>query len=177
MTTETPVESISELVDYLRGGETPVDRFQVGTEHEKIGLRQEDLGSVPYQGERGIGALLETVAREDGWTPIFEAEKVIALEKDGASITLEPGGQLELSGAPVRTIFETCTEFNRHLDLIRRISEPMGLVWLSLGCNPLHEVAKNPPHAQGPLPHHERLSPHSGRSLPPHDAPDCHRPG
>ena len=120
------------------------DRFRVGTEHEKIGLRQEDLGSVPYEGERGIGAVLEKVAREDEWARVFEAENLIALEKDGASITLEPGGQLELSGAPVRTIFETCQEFNRHLDLIRRVSEPMGLVWLSLGCNPLHEVAKSP---------------------------------
>ena len=78
MTTETPVESISELVDYVRDGETPVDHFRIGTEHEKIGLRQEDLGSVPYQGERGIGALLEKIAREDGWNPVFEVEKVIA---------------------------------------------------------------------------------------------------
>ena len=144
MTTETPVASISELVDYVRAGEKPVERFRVGTEHEKIGLRQEDLGSVPYEGERGIGAVLEKVAREDDWVPVFEGENLIALEKDGASITLEPGGQLELSGAPLRTIFETCAEFNRHLDLIRRVSEPLGLVWLSLGCNPLHEVAKIP---------------------------------
>ena len=144
MTTETPIASISQLVDHVRGGEKPVDRFRVGTEHEKIGLRREDLGSVPYQGERGIGALLEQIAREDHWTRIFEAENLIALEKDGANITLEPGGQLELSGAPLRTIFETCDEFNRHLDLIRGVSEPMGLIWLSLGCNPLHEVAKIP---------------------------------
>ena len=73
MTTETPIASISQLVDHVRGGEKPVDRFRVGTEHEKIGLRREDLGSVPYQGERGIGALLEKIAREDHWTRIFEA--------------------------------------------------------------------------------------------------------
>jgi glutamate--cysteine ligase len=144
VTLETPVGSISELVDYLRGGEKPADRFRIGTEHEKIGLRREDLGSVPYEGERGIGALLENIAREDDWIPVFEAENVIALTKDGASITLEPGGQLELSDAPVRTIFETCAAFTRHLDLVRRISEPMGLIWLSLGCNPLHEVATIP---------------------------------
>jgi glutamate--cysteine ligase len=144
LTAEIPVASISELVEHLRGGEKPADRFRVGTEHEKIGLRAEDLGPVPYHGERGIGAVLETIAREDGWAPVFEAENVIALEKEGASITLEPGGQLELSGAPLRTIFEACQEFNRHLDLVRRISEPMGLIWLSLGCNPLHEVAGIP---------------------------------
>jgi glutamate--cysteine ligase len=144
LTAKTPVAAISELIDYLRDGETPPESFRVGTEHEKIGLRVEDLGPVPYEGERGIGTLLEKIAREDDWNPVFEAENVIALEKDGASITLEPGGQLELSGAPLRTIFETCAEFNRHLDLIRRVSEPLGLLWLSLGCNPLHEVAKIP---------------------------------
>jgi len=144
LTTETPVTSISQLVDYLRDGEKQVDRFRVGTEHEKIGLRAEDLGPVSYQGERGIRAVLEAIAREDDWTPVFEAENVIALEKDGESITLEPGGQLELSGAPVRTIFEACREFNRHLDLVRRVSEPLGLIWLSLGSNPLHEVENIP---------------------------------
>ncbi len=144
MTAETPVASKEELVDYIREGEKPAARFRIGMEHEKIGLRAEDLGPVPYEGERGIGALLESIAREDQWTPVLEAGKVIALEKGGASITLEPGGQLELSGAPVRTIFETCAEFTRHLDLVRRISEPMGLIWLSLGCNPLHEVATIP---------------------------------
>jgi glutamate--cysteine ligase len=144
LTLETPVGSISELVDYLRGGEKPAEQFRIGTEHEKIGLRVEDHGPVPYEKERGIGVLLEKIAREDEWTPVFEGENVIALEKDGASITLEPGGQLELSGAPLQTIFETCSEFNRHLDLVRRISEPMGLIWLSLGCNPLHEVATIP---------------------------------
>ena len=70
---------------------------------------------VPYEGERGIGALLRRVAAEDGWKPLIEGEHVIALEKDGASITLEPGGQLELSGAPLRTIHETCDEFHAHL--------------------------------------------------------------
>jgi glutamate--cysteine ligase len=144
LTAATPVASISDLVDYVRGGEKPVECFRIGTEHEKIGLHAEDLSPVPYEGERGIGALLDAIAREDGWAPVFEAGNVIALEKDGASITLEPGGQLELSGAPVRTIFETCGEFNRHLDLVRRVSGPMGLIWLSVGCNPLYEVAEIP---------------------------------
>ncbi len=144
MTADAPVASISELVDFVRGGEKPEARFRVGTEHEKIALRAEDLEPVPYEGERGIGAVLERIAREDDWAPVFEAGNVIALQKDGASITLEPGGQLELSGEPLRTIFEACREFNRHLDLVRRVTEPMGLIWLSLGCNPLHDVADIP---------------------------------
>ena len=152
MNTDTPVESISQLVDHLRGGEKPVDRFRIGTEHEKIGLRREDLGSVPYEGERGIGALLENIAREDDWKPIFEAGKVIALEKDGASITLEPGGQLELSGAPLRTIFETCA----------RVQSPPGPdpPGLRAGGPDLAEPRMqspprgggDPPHAEGALP-------------------------
>ena len=99
---------------------------------------------MPYEGERGIGALLEAIAREDDWERVFEGENLIALAKDGASITLEPGGQLELSGAPLLTTFETCAEFNSHLDLVRRVSEPLGLVWLSLGMHPVHDVPAIP---------------------------------
>jgi glutamate--cysteine ligase len=88
--------------------------------------------------------VLRAIAAEGGWTRTEEAGSLIALEKDGASITLEPGGQLELSGAPLRTIFETCAEFQSHLDLMRRVSEPRGIVWLSLGANPLHDVDEIP---------------------------------
>lgn len=138
------VTSADDLVGFLRAGEKPPERWRIGTEHEKIGLRSDDFGPVPFEGERGIGVLLERVASEDGWTRILEAGNVVALEKDGASITLEPGGQLELSGAPLRTIFETCAEFHRHLDLIRRVSEPLGIAWLGLGMNPLHAVEDVP---------------------------------
>jgi glutamate--cysteine ligase len=135
---------VRELVDWIRGAEKPRDAWRVGTEHEKIGLRADDLEPVSYEGERGIGAVLEQIAREDGWDRVFEGGNLLALEKEGASITLEPGGQLELSGAPLRTVFETCGEFHRHLELIRRVSEPLGLVWLGLGVNPLHAVERLP---------------------------------
>jgi glutamate--cysteine ligase len=133
-----PISSFDELVAYFRTGEKPRDLWRVGTEHEKIGLRADDLLPVPYEGERGIGALLEGIAREDDWQRIHEGERLLALEKNGTAITLEPGGQLELSGAPLRTIFETCSEFHHHLDLIRRVSAPLSLVWLSLGIHPFH---------------------------------------
>jgi glutamate--cysteine ligase len=138
------VESVEDLVDFLRAGEKPPERWRVGTEHEKIGLRSDDLRPVPYEGERGIAALLERIAREDDWERIYEDSNLIALAKDQATITLEPGGQLELSGAPLHTIFETCSEFHSHLEVIRRVSEPLGLVWLSLGMNPLHSVEDAP---------------------------------
>jgi glutamate--cysteine ligase len=134
------VGSVADLIAFARAGEKPRAAFRVGTEHEKVGIRLRDLRPVPYAGEDGIAGLLADIARTDGWTPVREGETLIALEKDGASITLEPGGQLELSGAPLATIFETCQEFHRHLDLIRRVSEPRGIAWLSLGANPLHDV-------------------------------------
>ncbi len=141
---QTPVEETSQLVAFIRDGEKPPEQWKVGTEHEKIGLLAEDHAPVPYEGERGIASLLEAMAVEDGWRRIFEGQNLIALEKDGASITLEPGGQLELSGAPLRTIHETCDEFHGHLDLVRRVSGPRGVIWLSLGINPLHEVEAIP---------------------------------
>jgi glutamate--cysteine ligase len=141
---DVPVESVEQLVGYLRDGEKPPERWRIGTEHEKIGLREDDKAPIPYEGERGIGVLLEAVAEADAWRRITEADRVIALEKDGASITLEPGGQLELSGAPLRTIHETCDEFHRHLTLMKRVSDPLGLVWLGLGMHPIHTVQELP---------------------------------
>jgi glutamate--cysteine ligase len=141
---DAPVASVEELVDFLRRWEKPRDRWRVGTEHEKIGLYEADHAPVPYETERGIGTLLERIAEVDGWGRITEGPNVIALEKDGASITLEPGGQFELSGAPLRTIHETCDEFHRHLDLMKRVSEPLGIVWLGLGMHPIHGVDRIP---------------------------------
>jgi glutamate--cysteine ligase len=135
---------VDQLVDFIRAGEKPPERWRVGTEHEKIGLHLSDKTPVAYGGERGIGALLERIAEEDGWQRVREGENVIALLKDGASITLEPGGQLELSGAPLRTIHETCSEFNTHLALMKRLCEPLDIVWLGLGMHPIHRVDELP---------------------------------
>jgi glutamate--cysteine ligase len=141
---EAPVESIDELVEYVRSGEKPPEHWRVGTEHEKIGLHEDDRAPVPYEGERGIGALLEAVAEADGWERIREGGNLIALAKGGGSITLEPGGQLELSGEPLRTIHQTCDEFHRHLELMKRVSAPLGIIWLGLGIHPIHPVEKLP---------------------------------
>ena len=141
---DEPVGSVQELVDYMRRGEKPPERWRIGTEHEKIGLFAADKRPIPYEGERGIGAILEAVAAADDWTRIREGEHLVALRKDGASITLEPGGQLELSGAPLRTIHETCDEFHSHLALMKRVSEDFGVVWLGLGINPLYPVEDIP---------------------------------
>ena len=138
------VTSAADLVGWFEQGEKPPENWRVGTEHEKIGLYLRDYGSVPFEGPRGIAAVLERVAELDGWRRIREGASLIALEKDGASITLEPGGQLELSGAPLRTIHETCSEFQGHLSLMKRVCEPLGIVWLGLGINPIHGVGQIP---------------------------------
>jgi glutamate--cysteine ligase len=139
-----PVESLEDAVAYFRLGEKPREAWRVGTEHEKLGLYEADLSPVPYEGERGIGALLERLAELDGWQRIQEAGRTIALSRHGMSITLEPGGQLELSGEPKRTIFETCDEFQSHLALMRRVSQEFGIVWLALGSEPFHAVEEAP---------------------------------
>jgi len=139
-----PIESVDDLVAFLRAGEKSPERWRVGTEHEKLGLHGTDLSPVEYGGDRGIAVLLERIADRAGWKPIFEDGNIIALQGGGASITLEPGGQLELSGAPLRTIFETCAEFHTHLELVRGVSEPLDIVWLGLGIHPIHSVEELP---------------------------------
>jgi glutamate--cysteine ligase len=151
---DVPVGGLDDLVAYFRAGEKPRDAWRVGTEHEKIGLYESDLSPVPYAGRRGIGALLERLAEVDVQEGIRENGNVIALSKRGASITLEPGGQLELSGAPLRRIFETCDEFNTHLALMREVSAPFGIVWLALGSEPFHAVEDAP---RMPRERHDRM--------------------
>jgi glutamate--cysteine ligase len=143
-TEPTPVGSVADLVAVARAGAKPRAAWRVGTEHEKIGVRLADLRPVHYAGENGIAGVLAAIATETGWREVREDGALIALEGDGANITLEPGGQLELSGAPLRSIFETCQELHRHLDVVRRVSAPRGIVWLALGANPFHDVDEMP---------------------------------
>jgi glutamate--cysteine ligase len=142
-TAPTPVESIADLIAFLASGEKPRERFRIGTEHEKIGFTASGA-PVPYEGANGIAALLEAIARADGWERGFDNGKLIALKKDGASITLEPGGQFELSGAPLRTIFETEREIRAHLELVKRLSAPLGITWTSLAHHPVHDLSEIP---------------------------------
>jgi glutamate--cysteine ligase len=139
-----PIASVDDLVDYFRAGETPVGDWAIGTEHEKIGVYTKTGERVPYEGERGIGVLLERIAERDDWKPVYEGPHLIALAKGGATITLEPGGQIELSGAPLRTIRETCREFNGHVDLVNEISAEFGISFLALGVDPFHAVPEIP---------------------------------
>ncbi len=141
---EERVGSSEDCIAFLRSGETPRSDWVIGTEHEKIGLYADTFDRIPYEGERGVGRLLEEIAVRDDWKRVYEGENLIALEKDGASITLEPGGQIELSGAPLRAIRETCREFNAHVDLVNEIAAELGIIFVALGIDPLHPVSEIP---------------------------------
>ncbi|GAB4225068.1 MAG: glutamate--cysteine ligase [Kiloniellaceae bacterium] len=125
----------AQLIAYLEAGCKPADDWRIGTEHEKSCFSLDDFRPLPYEGERGIRALLEGLQRF-GWSPVSEHGKVIALAKNGASVSLEPGGQVELSGAPLKTIHDTCSEVHTHLDQIRQVAGPMNIAAMGLGFQP-----------------------------------------
>jgi glutamate--cysteine ligase len=131
-----PITDRRQLIEYLEAGCKPKPEWRVGTEHEKFGYTHDDLRPLPYEGERGIRALLEGLAGQFGWQIVTENERPIALQRAGASVTLEPGGQVELSGAPVKTLHETCCEVHEHLDQVRAVAAPLGIGMLGLGFQP-----------------------------------------
>jgi glutamate--cysteine ligase len=131
-----PITTKRQLVEYHEAGNKPPAAWRVGTEHEKFVFRHSDLRRAPYEGPDGIGALLNGMTRF-GWKPVVEAGNTIALENDArCSITLEPGGQFELSGAPLETIHQTCDEVHEHLRQVREVCDELGLGMLGLGFDP-----------------------------------------
>ena len=135
-----PIERPEQLAEYIASGEKPREAWRIGTEHEKFGYRQRDLMPLPYDappGEPSVRAMLEGLRDRFGWTPVLEGGHIIGLERDGANVSLEPGGQLELSGAPVETIHQTCDEVNRHLAEVRAVADPMGAGFIGLGAAPI----------------------------------------
>src|SRR5438477_8164052 len=137
-TDTTPLKSRDELVAWIAGGEKPKEHFRVGTEHEKTPFTLNGHQPVPYQGARGIKALLEGMQLLLGWEPIKEHGNIIGLYDvtGGGAISLEPGGQFELSGAPLETIHQTCSELMAHLAQVREIATPLGIGFLGLGMTP-----------------------------------------
>ncbi|MEM6912387.1 MAG: glutamate--cysteine ligase, partial [Pseudomonadota bacterium] len=131
-----PIEDISELAAYLATGCKPRDAWRIGTEHEKFGFLRDTLAPLPFSGERSIQAVLEGLADRFGWERLEEDGRLVALKKDGASITLEPGGQFELSGAPLVSVQETCSEVHAHLAEVKEVSDPLGIGFIGLGAAP-----------------------------------------
>jgi glutamate--cysteine ligase len=142
----TPIGARDELVAWIAAGEKPREDWRLGTEHEKIPFYRAGHAPVPYDGEAGIRALLDGLRALTGWEPILDHNNIIGLYdgNGGGAISLEPGGQFELSGAPVATIHETAEEFARHMDEVKRVAGPMGMGFLTLGMSPKWSRAETP---------------------------------
>jgi len=132
---ETPIANRDQLVEYLASGARTPDKWKIGTEHEKFGFRLDDLRPPTFEGERGIGALLQGLTRF-GWAPVREGDNIIALARGDASITLEPAGQLELSGGQLDTIHATCCEVTSHLKEVKTVADDLRLGFLGMGFQP-----------------------------------------
>jgi glutamate--cysteine ligase len=130
-----PITEKRQLVGYLESGAKPRESWRIGTEHEKFAFDLKTLRPLPYDGPASIRAMLEGLTRF-GWSPVLENGKPIALTKDSCNITLEPGGQFELSGAPVETVHQTCNEVQTHLAQVKEIGAEIGTGMLGMGFNP-----------------------------------------
>lgn len=130
------LRSTEQLVEWiLAGAKGPDAELGVGTEHEKVGFADLNATPIAFDGERGICRLLDELASRFGWTRLYDGGHLMALERDGAAITLEPGGQLELSGAIFSTALETRDELEQHLREVDEVSRELGQVWFFGGVN------------------------------------------
>ncbi len=131
-----PIERHEQLAEYLAAGCKPREDWRIGTEHEKFGYSKNTHLPLPYDGPCSIRAMLEGLRDRFGWAPVMEGGHIIGLEKDGANVSLEPGGQLELSGAPLENIHQTCDEVNAHLREVQEVADTIGAGFIGLGAAP-----------------------------------------
>lgn len=142
----TLIESRDQLIGSIESGSKPPSDWRVGTEHEKFGFYLDDHRPVPYGGERGIRRLLEAMEGLLGWQPVIDKGNIIGLTDPigHGAISLEPGGQFELSGAPLASLHQTCREVNGHLVQLRECATPLGIGFLGLGASPVWTLAETP---------------------------------
>lgn len=136
----TPVgDDLEMLAEVFRAAEKPREHWRIGAEAEKFGVDQTTGEPLQYDGERGVVRVFESLVNAHGWSPVreYDGGPVISLSREDSSVTLEPGAQLELSGAPRNDIHAICAEMRGHLDELRGISSEMGLIWLGVGFHPL----------------------------------------
>ena len=135
---QPPVRSRQDLIDWIAKGESAPKDWRIGTEHEKFLFMRDDHRRPSYEEENGVGTLLTRLAEKLDGTPITEGSNIIGVkEKNSGSLTLEPGGQFELSGAPLETLHETCCETSTHLKVMQNITEDLGMGMLGVGYDPL----------------------------------------
>jgi glutamate--cysteine ligase len=142
----TPIGARHELVEWIASGEKSREAWRLGTEHEKVPFYRDGHAPVPYDGERGIRSLIEGMRRLTGWQPILDGDNPIGLadEEGGGAISLEPGGQFELSGAPVETLHEAARETDEHIAQAKQVGARLGIDFLTLGMSPLWSRAETP---------------------------------
>ncbi|MEM1106566.1 MAG: glutamate--cysteine ligase [Pseudomonadota bacterium] len=138
------VTSKAELTEWLEAGCKPKADWRIGTEHEKFGFVKKGLRPLHYGGDAGVRAVLEGLRDRFGWEGIYEGEALIGLKRGGASVSLEPGGQFELSGAPLEHIHETCNEVGAHLNEVREVADPLGIGFLGVGTSPVWALDETP---------------------------------
>ena len=143
---DIPIESRDQLVGALESGGKPRDKWRVGTEHEKFGFTSNGLRPVAYEGAQGIRQLLEAMAGMLGWQTVEESGNPIGLVDPvgHGAISLEPGGQFELSGAPFDSVHQTCRELNMHLAQLRECADPLGISFLGVGFSPIWSLDETP---------------------------------
>ena len=132
---EERIERREQLVAPIQAGEKPPERWRIGTEHEKLVYKRDDHRAPSYDEPGGIRDILMEL-RQFGWEPVEEGGKVIAMSGDDGTVSLEPAGQLELSGAPLENLHQTCAETGRHLDQVKAVGETCGVGFLGLGMWP-----------------------------------------
>ena len=134
------IEKSTELEAYFHDAGKPFDRWRVGTEYEKVGIDRNTGQAIPYYGKRGVEHILRELIERFGWEPEEQDGHIIALTRDKAQITLEPGGQIELSGEPCDNIHCTYAEFTQHIRELLEVTEPLGIIFLGLGMQPVSRL-------------------------------------
>ncbi len=134
------IEKKHELEAYFHDAGKPRERWRVGTEYEKVGIYRDTGQAIPYFGKRGVDFILRELIERFGWAPEEQDGNIIALTRDKAQITLEPGGQIELSGEPCESIHCTYAEFDQHIRELLEVTEPLGIIFLGLGMQPVSRL-------------------------------------
>jgi glutamate--cysteine ligase len=142
------VRSRDDLIAWIAAGSKPAHAWRIGTEHEKFLFYADTLRPVPYEGPRGVRALMEGLIARFGWEPIIEGDNIIALKRPegdpGGTVSLEPGGQFELSGAPLKTVHEVGAETQEHLDQVLAVGTPLRIGFLGVGFSPNWTLDETP---------------------------------
>ena len=139
-----PIQRFEELAEMMAQGNKPKADWRIGTEHEKFGWLTDSHAPLPYAGPASISALFAGLEARFGWTPVREAENIIGMTRNGANISLEPGGQFELSGAALASVHEVAAELQTHLDEVRSLADPLGIKFMGIGAAPEWDAATMP---------------------------------